>query len=134
MVGCGLACPGGGGAGVLGCEFRGSGWGWDRRCQDPGARGLGPGGSWGTIPYGGGGGSNTEHGTIYIYIYIYVPTSNRQEQTLLEMAMLKGEGNLGNCQKGGGEGDLVIHERLSWQMGVVPFLEGFILGGYEKMQ
>ena len=26
MVGCGLACPGGGGAGVSGCEFRGSGW------------------------------------------------------------------------------------------------------------
>ena len=58
MVSCGLACPGCGGAGVSGCEFRGSGWGWDRRCQDPGARGLGPGGggSWGTIPYGGGGG------------------------------------------------------------------------------
>ena len=69
MVGGGLACPGGGGAGVSGCEFRGSGWGWDRRCQDPRARGLGPGGSWGTIPYGGGGGggSNTEHGTIYMY-------------------------------------------------------------------
>ena len=75
MVSCGLACPGGGGAGVSGCEFRGSGWGWDRRCQDPGARGLGPGGggSWGTIPYGGGRGSNTEHGTIYIYIYTCVP-------------------------------------------------------------
>ena len=58
MVGCGLACPGGGGAGVSGCEFRGSGWGWDRRCQDWGARGLGPGG-----------GGSTEHGTIYIYIY-----------------------------------------------------------------
>ena len=28
MVGCGLACPGGGGAGVSGCEFRGLGWGW----------------------------------------------------------------------------------------------------------
>ena len=26
MVGCGLACPGGGGAGVSGCEFRESGW------------------------------------------------------------------------------------------------------------
>ena len=50
MVGCGLACPGGGGAGVSGCEFRGSGWGWDRRCQDPGARVSS--GSWGTIPYG----------------------------------------------------------------------------------
>ena len=64
MVGCGLACPGGGGAGVSGCEFRGSGWGWDRRCQDPGARGLGPGGG-GFLedPYHlGGGGSNTEHG------------------------------------------------------------------------
>ena len=69
MVSCGLACPGGGGAGVSGCEFRGSGWGWDRRCQDPGARGLGPGGGALGGPYhmggGGGGGSNTEHGTIY---------------------------------------------------------------------
>ena len=42
---------------------RGSGWGWDRRCQDPGARGLGPGGGGShTIWGGGGGGSNTEHG------------------------------------------------------------------------
>ena len=31
MVGCGLACPGDGGAGVSGCEFRGLGCGWDRR-------------------------------------------------------------------------------------------------------
>ena len=58
MVGCGLACPAGGGAEVSGCEFRGSGWGWDRRCQDPGARGLEPGGALGdhTIWGGGGGG------------------------------------------------------------------------------
>ena len=63
MVGCGLACPGSGGAGcrgvgVSGCEFRGSGWGWDRRCQDPRARGLGPGGGGPGGPYhmGGGGG------------------------------------------------------------------------------
>ena len=56
MVGCGLACLGGGVAGVSGCEFRGSGRGWDRRCQDPGARGLGPGGgSWGTHSIWGGG-------------------------------------------------------------------------------
>ena len=51
MVGCGLACFGGGGAAV-------SGWGWDRRCQDPGARGLGPGlegGVWGTHTIWGGG-------------------------------------------------------------------------------
>ena len=63
MVGCGLACPGCGGAG----EFRGSGWGWDCGRQDPGARVSGLGGipSWG-------GGSNTEHGTIYIYIHTYV--------------------------------------------------------------
>ena len=55
------------GVGVPGC--RGA-WGWDRRCQDPGAQGLGPGGGgvlgdhtiWGG---GGVGGSNTEHGTIY---------------------------------------------------------------------
>ena len=56
------------GAGVSGCEFRGSGWGWDRRCQDPGARGLGPG-SWGTIPYGGGGVATRNTGP-YIYIHI----------------------------------------------------------------
>ena len=74
MVGCGLACVGGGDAGVSGCEFRGSGWGWDRRCQDPGARGLGPGGgggSWGTIPYGGGGVA-TRHTGPYIYIYTWM--------------------------------------------------------------
>ena len=74
MVSCGLACPGGGGAGVSGCEFRGPGWGWDRRCQDPGARGLGPGGgggSWGTIPYwGGGGGVATRNTGPYIYIQV----------------------------------------------------------------
>ena len=36
----------------------------------PGSGGSGSraGGSWGTIPYGGGGGSNTEHGTIYTCI------------------------------------------------------------------
>ena len=50
MVGCGLACPGGGG-GTVGARIRGLG-----------VPGRG-GGSWGTIPYGGGG-SNTEHGTI----------------------------------------------------------------------
>ena len=80
MVSCGLACPGCGGAGVSGCEFRGSGWGWDRRCQDPGARGLGPGGGgllgdhiWG----GGGGGGVATRNTgpyicIYMYVYIYI--------------------------------------------------------------
>ena len=65
MVGCGLACPGGWGAGVSGCEFRGSGWGWDRRCQDPAARGLGPGGGGGPggpIPFGGGGGGGSNTG------------------------------------------------------------------------
>ena len=39
MVGCVLVCPGGGGARVSGCEFRGSGGGED----PPGARSLGPG-------------------------------------------------------------------------------------------
>ena len=72
MVGCGLAWPGGGGAGVSGCEFRGSGWGWDRRCQDPGARGLGPGGGGGPGgPYhmgGGGGGVATRNTGPYIHI------------------------------------------------------------------
>ena len=50
MVGCGLACPGGGGRGG----------GWDRRCQDPGARGLGP---------GGGGGVATRNTGPYIGIF-----------------------------------------------------------------
>ena len=68
MVGCGLACPGGGGAGVSGCEFRGSGWGWDRRCQDPGARGLGPGGVLGDHTIWGGGGVATRNTGPYIYI------------------------------------------------------------------
>ena len=74
MVSCGLACPGGGGAGVSGCEFRGTGWGWDRRCQDPGARGLGPGGGLGG-PYhmgGGGGGVATRNTGPYIYIYMVI--------------------------------------------------------------
>ena len=31
MVGCGIWLVLGVGAGVSGCEFRGSGWGWDRR-------------------------------------------------------------------------------------------------------
>ena len=83
MVGCGLACPGGGGAGVSGCEFRGLGWGWDRRCRDPGARGLGlvggGGGSWGTIPYGGGGVATRNTGP-YIYIYIHTCGKDFKEQ------------------------------------------------------
>ena len=58
MVGCGLACPGGGGAGVSGCEFRGSGWGY-RRCQNSGQGGGGSPG--GPIPSGVGGG--VQHGT-----------------------------------------------------------------------
>ena len=44
MVGCGLARPGGRGAGVsggVGVRFRGLGWGWDRRCQEPGGGGPG---------------------------------------------------------------------------------------------
>ena len=68
MVGCGLACPGGGGAGVSGCDFfRGSGWGWDRaRIRGLGVLGPGGGGSLGDLYHQGGrGGSNTEHGTIY---------------------------------------------------------------------
>ena len=35
------------------------GVGWDRRCQDPGARGLGPGGGVAGGPIPSGGGSNT---------------------------------------------------------------------------
>ena len=68
MVGCGLACPGRGGARVSGCEFTGSEWGWDRRCQD---RGLGVsgrgGGAWGTHR----GGVATQNMGPYIYIYIH---------------------------------------------------------------
>ena len=44
MVGCGLACPGGGGAGVSGCEFRGSGGGGTVGAR---IRGLGVSGQWG---------------------------------------------------------------------------------------
>ena len=49
---------------MVGCG-RGSGWGWVRRCQDSGARGLGE-----VLgdPYHLGGGSNTEHGTIHLQI------------------------------------------------------------------
>ena len=68
MVGCGLACPGGGGAGVSGCEFRGSGWGWDRIRGLGVCRGWRGGGVWGTHTIWGGGGSNTEHGTIYVWV------------------------------------------------------------------
>ena len=61
---------------MSGCEFKGSGWGWDRRCQDPGARGLGPGGGGrgGPIPSGGVATQNTGP-YVYIYIYIYIFTS-----------------------------------------------------------
>ena len=86
MVGCGLACPGGGGAGVSGCEFRGSGWGWDRRCQDAGAWGLGRGGGGDPgrpVPSGGEGGSNTEHRTIYTHTHL-VPTWNTLPTILLD--------------------------------------------------
>ena len=65
---------------MSGCEFRGSGWGWDRRCQDPGARGLGPGGGSSGDPYhmrGGGGGATRNTGpyiysVLYVHIYIYI--------------------------------------------------------------
>ena len=63
MPGCRSASSGGRGAsGTVGDRIRGLGvsgrWG-----------GAGPGGP---IPYGGGGGSNTEHRTIYRYIHIYI--------------------------------------------------------------
>ena len=67
MVSCGLACPGGGGAGVSGCEFRGSGWGWDRRCQDP----LRPGNKGGPYHMGGGGGVATRNTGPYIHTHIH---------------------------------------------------------------
>ena len=58
MVGCGLACPGGGVAGVSGCEFRGRGGGGTvgDRIRGLGVSGRGGGGGLGPIPYGGGGG------------------------------------------------------------------------------
>ena len=67
-----MACPGGGGAGVSGCEFRG-GATVGARIRGLGVSGPGGGGLLGdhTI-WGGGGGSNTEHGTIYIILYIYI--------------------------------------------------------------
>ena len=71
MVGCGLACPGGGSAGVSGCKFRGSGGG-TVGARIRGARGLGPGGGVLGDPYhmGGGGGVATRNTGPYIYIYI----------------------------------------------------------------
>ena len=77
MVGCGLACPGGGGAGCRGASSGGRGGGGtvgDRiRGLGVSGRGGGGGGSW-KNPYhmGGGGGSNTEHGTIYTYIHMCI--------------------------------------------------------------
>ena len=50
MVGCGLACSGGGGAGVSGCEFRGRGGGGTVGARIRGLAVSGRGGSWGTIP------------------------------------------------------------------------------------
>ena len=60
MVSYGLVCPRGGGAGVSGCEFRGRGGGGTVGARIRGLGVSGPGGggggSWGTIPYKGGGG------------------------------------------------------------------------------
>ena len=59
MVGCGLACPGGGGAGVSGCEFRGGRGGGGTvvdRIRGLGVSGPRGGGSWGTHTIWGGGG------------------------------------------------------------------------------
>ena len=70
MVSCGLACPGGGGAGVSGCEFRGGGGTVGARIRGLGVSGPGGGLLGDHTIWGGGGGSNTEHGTIYIYICI----------------------------------------------------------------
>ena len=67
MVGCGLACPGGGGAGVSGCELGGWGGGGTVGAR---IRGLvsGGGGSWAIW----GGGVATRNTGPYIYIYIYM--------------------------------------------------------------
>ena len=64
MVGCGLACPGGGGAGVSSSGGRGGGGTVGDRIRGLGV--SGGGGVWGTHTIWGGGGSNTEHGTIYM--------------------------------------------------------------------
>ena len=95
MVGCGLACPGGGGAGVSGCEFRGSGWGWDRRCQDPGG---GPGRP---IPYGGG--VATRNTGPYIYMYICTHSSLPQKEAYFPLLgrYLEGEHLIGCGQLDG---------------------------------
>ena len=75
MVGCGLACPGGGVAGVSGCEFGGGGGTVGDRIRGLGVSGRG--GAGGPIPDGGGGGGVATRNTgpyihIDIYIYIYV--------------------------------------------------------------
>ena len=59
----GASSGGRGGGGTVGARIRGLG-----------VSGPGGGGSWGTIPYGGGGGSNTEH-VIYIWYPLHSPPS-----------------------------------------------------------
>ena len=80
MVGCGLACLGGGGAGVSGCEFRGRGGGGTVGARIRGlrvsGRRAGGGGVLGdhTI-WGGGGGVATRNTGPYIYTisrYVYI--------------------------------------------------------------
>ena len=56
MVGCGLACPGGGGAGVSGCEFRGQDGGGTVGARMRGLGVSGRGGGPGEPYHMGGGG------------------------------------------------------------------------------
>ena len=73
MVGCGLACPGGGGAGVSGCEFRrGEGGTVGARIRGSGSRVGGAGGLGDPYHLGGGGGVATRNTGPYIYTYIYI--------------------------------------------------------------
>ena len=76
MVGCGLACPGGGVQGCRGASSGGRGGGGTvgARIRGLGVSGQGGGGVLGD-PYplgGGGGGVATRNTGPYIYIYIYI--------------------------------------------------------------
>ena len=132
MVGCGLACPGGGGAGVSGCEFRGSGGGGTVGARIRASRGggRGPGG-----PYhmGGGGGGGWQRCTIYIYIYISLANASTDPTYALGMCPQK-IGDPGNypafsCHsKAQAVRAFSVFNRTNQQTPLMPWLSGFCQG------
>ena len=77
MVGCGLACLGGGGAGVSGCEFRGRGGGGTVGARIRGlrvsGRRAGGGGPGGPYHMGGGGVATRNTGPYIVYLSLSSP-------------------------------------------------------------